>query len=313
MKKHLIMGGGNLGIDLKNEILRQSGDRRSVDFLTRVDGFDVRDLSAVRAAAKKEDYAVIWYCVGQGSVPQARDNPEEAKIIYGAAPKAILTSARPETKVVLFSTDYVADEEDPSNPHGICQSFQTEYASIRGQAERLFLGLNRPNTTVIRVGSLYGTHKPENTFPGRILGNFAKESDIRIRLPRNLVTPTPTLWLAAVLVEAYLAEANRLFNEQETTIHHCAPNGNVSVWDWGTFVLAGIRETSAFATDKFFDEERPKISALSSDFLPSNWHWNELWKTYFKPEWFMPTESKPGNERPSPESKRPSKTADKPA
>jgi len=293
--KHLILGAGNLGIDIKNEVIRQSGERRNVDLVSLSEGLDVRDLNALRATLARDDYDVIWYCVGQGSVQQAKDDPESARLIYGNAPKLVAASARVDAKVIIFSTDYVADENDPGNPNAVTQEFLSEYASIRAKAEQYILHANRPNTAIVRVGSLYGTHKPDKTFPGRILASFGQESDTRIRLPRNLVTPTPTLWLASVLV----SNLERMFNAEETVIHHCSPLGNVSVWDWATFVLKGIREPSAFSHDEFFDEERPKISALGSTFLETNWNWFELWQTYFKPEWFTLPDPQPSDEAPT--------------
>lgn len=284
--KHLIFGAGNLGIDLKNEIIRQGGDRRAVTTVSLADGLDVRDRDEVLRALSKDEFDVIWYCVGQGSVNQAKENRNDAALIYGAAPRLIVERAPRNAKVILFSTDYVADEEHPDNPNETTQNPLSLYASIRRDAETFILRSNRPNTAVVRVGSLYGTHKPDKTFPGRILASFGKDSETRIRLPQNLVTPSPTLWLASILV----TNLDKLFDSENATKHHAAPLGNVSVWDWGTFVLKGIREPSAFSRDEFFDEERPKISALGCSFLEQNWHWSELWKTYFKPEWFTPPE-----------------------
>lgn len=283
--RHLVIGAGNLGYDLKNEIVRQSSDRRSVELATLSNGFDVRDREQVRAKVA-QDFDVIWYAVGQGSVQQAKDDPDEARLIYHHVPKSILLFASSRTRLVFFSTDYVADENDPSNPAAITSVYSSLYSEIRAESEAMIMRINRPLTTIVRVGSLYGTHKPETTFPGRILKNFGANSELRVRLPRNLVTPTPTLWLASLLVE----NEKNLFSDSGTTRHHGAPLGNVSVWDWGVFVLEGIREASAFSRDEFYDEERPKISNLKSSFLGENWHWHDLWKTYFKPEYFtLPT------------------------
>lgn len=283
---HLIFGAGNLGIDLKNEIIRQSGERRGVEVVSLSEGLDVRNPQAVRDKCLSHPWDVVWYCVGYGSVAQAKENYQEAFQIYSRIPEAIASFVRPETRVIIFSTDYVADENDPSNPQARTTNPLSEYANIRSYAENRWMLNDRPNSAIIRVGSLYGTHKPAQTLPGRLLNAFGRDTESRIRLPRNLVTPTPSLWLASILV----ANLDKLTTDEGASIHHCAPKGNVSVWDWGTFVLQGIREPSAFVPDEFFDEERPKISALDCDFLEQNWHWSELWKTYFKAEWFMPPE-----------------------
>lgn len=280
--KHLIIGAGNLGIDLKNEIIRQKGDRRSVDLVSLSTGFDVRDLNSLSFKIQEQDFDYIWYTVGQGSVLQAKENIEDAKTIYGRACRQILLTAPASSKLIFFSTDYVADEDEPGNPKKITESYLSDYAYVRAKSEEVMLSIDRVNSTIIRLGSLFGTHKPLNTFPGRLLKNFGTDVDVRVRLPQNLVTPTPTLWLASVLV----THIDLAFSPTGMTRHHCAPIGNVSCLDWGKFVLAGIREPSAFSSDIFYDEERPKISSLGASFLPENWHWNELWKTYFKADWF---------------------------
>ncbi len=303
--KHLIIGAGNLGIDIKNEIIRQNGDRRSVELVSLSNGFDVRDLDSLALKVREQEFDYIWYAVGQGSVMQAKENIEDAKTIYGRACRTIILAAKMTTKLVFFSTDYVANEDEPGNHKLITTSYVSDYEFVRAQSEIMMLGIDRPLSTIIRLGSLYGTHKPLNTFPGRLLKNFGTDVDIRVRLPQNLVTPTPSLWLASVLV----THIDLAFDETGMTRHHCAPTGNISCLDWGKFVLEGIREPSAFSADVFYDEERPKISALGASFLPENFHWHELWKVYFKPDWYqvpegqdpeLPIESDPTPTEPDP-------------
>ncbi len=295
--EHIIIGAGNLGLDLQVEIMRQLPNDR-VNVLSKSTGFDVTDEEAMMLYLKdlKADY--LWYCVGAGSVEEAHRNPEMCKKIYIDAPRKILQFAPRNTRVLFFSSDYCADQNQPLNPRA--QLGQDEkhslYVNMKCFLEGMCRSFDRPLTAVVRVGSLYGTAKPKNTFPGKILNAFASQKGLRVRLPQNLVTPTPTLWAASQLV----SHADKLFSEEGSTIHHLAPDGNVSVFDWGVFILTGIREASAFVREEFYDDNRPRYSALGSTFIPHNWHWHDLYKTYFHPDLYVDqtplNESKPSEE-----------------
>lgn len=310
--EHIIIGAGNLGLDLQVEIMRQLPDAR-VNVLSHSSGFDVTDEDAFLLYLKdcKADY--IWYCVGAGSVEDADKHPDNSKKVYINAPRNLLKYASRKTHLIFFSTDYAANEEFPDDPR--LQAMQVPglsmYAHMKIFMESSIQAFDRPRTTVVRVGSLYGTHKPKATFPGKILNAFAAQKGLRVRLPQNLVTPTPTLWAASQLV----ANMDLMFNDEGSTRHHLAPRGNVSVFDWGVFVLTGIRESSAFVREQFYDEKRPRFSGLGSDFLPTNWHWHELYKTYFQASAYvegeLPTAVKPSSEKARPAAEQPVRTSSK--
>jgi dTDP-4-dehydrorhamnose reductase len=281
--KHAIIGAGNLGIDLFLEInARRLGEPVLISQSRGVDVLDPDQIVAKLVAVKPD---MVWYCVGGGSVTEAKESPLGSMMLNCATPLAIMDVLPALTRFVAFSTDYVADESRPDVNHAVNPFPRSEYARQRAFFESEMKRIQRPYSSVVRVGSLYGVHKPERTFPGKILTNFGF-STAQIRLPQNLVTPTPTRWLAGIL----LRELDQLCQDYGTTFEHVAPDGNVSVKDWGKFVLRGLREDDAFIWkkgDDFWDKERPLVSALGNTLVRrGNHHWYDLWSHYFRTEWF---------------------------
>lgn len=283
--KHYILGAGNLGRDLLLEINARSFGK--VNLVSRSKG---STLLSEEDFEIPKDADVIWYCVGGGSVEEVKKNQKLSELLNRNLPLAMIRNLiqknNRKTKLVIFSTDYIADEECPSDFTAEVKTPRSLYAQHKLEFEHRALGVNRGNVAIVRVGSLYGVHKPEKTFPGKILANFGfGDMHSRIRLPSNLVTPTPTRWLAGMLIR----HIDKLFHEKCTLVHHCAPNGNISVHDWAKYVLDGLREPGEFydVGSPFFDEERPHISNLKCNFSDENYHWHDLWSLYFKKEWFF--------------------------
>lgn len=275
---HTVIGGGNLGLDLFKE-LKTAGN--AVGLLTRTNGWDFRCVDQLPPIAGD----VIWVCVGQGSIAEADKDRHEAEEIYVKAPMALLERlANPEALVIFFSTDYAADEALPNRADRFNPAPKSLYAALRCTFERDLARLNRDRTVVIRVGSLYGLHKPHRTLPGRLLANLGF-AEGKIDLPLNMITPTPTRWLAATLVENF----DSLHTRRGVVFHHLAPAGAVSVRDLGRFVLAGLREPKDYDKRERYDESRPRISNLGCSLkgvhVP---HWYDLWRTYFRARWFTP-------------------------
>src|SRR5690606_23511156 len=98
-------------------------------------------------------------------------------------------------------------------------------------------------------------------------------------LPSNVVTPTPTLWLANMLSIHF----EKLFNNGKTTIHHCAPRGNVTIRDWAILILERAKMDYKLTNREFFDNERPHFSSLDCSFTKTAHHWHDLFEAYFKP------------------------------
>lgn len=287
--KHLILGNGNLGKDIFLEInARRLGEPK---LLSKSKGLDVQNISAMKAVIEEMQPDHVWYCVGGGSVNESKMDHPLAKLsmeLNAITPIRLAEMLPERIRLTVFSTDYVADESRTSNPFVQSPFMRSQYAMNKAYMEGQLKQMNRPNTSVIRVGSLYGVHNPENTFPGKILQNYAN-NDLMIKLPSNIVVPTPTRWAAAVM----LSNPEELFCSYGTLFHHCAPEGGVSVKDWAKFILRGFRADDAFHWGKdFFDTERPLFSGLGTSFGDRKDYWFDLWTTYFNPEWFLKKASK---------------------
>lgn len=283
--KHLILGAGNLGKDLLIELNRMPG--ACPEILSQSRGVGFNDYCALFEEIRKRKPSVIWVAVGGGSVPEAKlgaDTHPRSRYLNEILPGTLNEDTPEACKIVFFSTDYVADEENPSDPMKSTSAIKSEYAKQKLSMENWIRSQDKTNRAIVRVTSLYGIHKPEKTFPGKILKNFANKKG-RLHFPQNHVTPTPTRWLASVLVNNF----KDLFKDKGTSIHHCAPKGNLRVRDWAEMVLDGIREKKDFVrvNDSMvqIDVERPYISNLGCSFADVH-HYLELWNIYFKREWF---------------------------
>jgi dTDP-4-dehydrorhamnose reductase len=258
--KHLVIGAGNLGIDIHNR-LRDSG--YPVVMCSRSNCHDILDL---REREEFLEYAkgfdVVWYCVGFGSIKEAVDDAFTAHQIHLEIPSQLIKVCK---HVVFFSSDYVADERFPKSIDAHASKLRSHYAHLKWRME---CAVNQSeNATAIRVGSLYGSHKPMSTFPGRLLKNMQQKN--AVMLPLNLVTPTSTAWLSEILVQNF----DRLCEGHER-IHHAAPHGFVTVRQWGS-LICGLPMPED--ENSFFDYERPLLSCLGTSFASHQTHWLERW------------------------------------
>lgn len=291
--RHVIIGAGNLGLDIRAEIERQGAGYGAV--FSKRNGFDVTDFASVDRLMKEGEFQTLWYCVGPGGtggVAGTRDNPEYAEQTLFTAPHRILRTAPKSAKLVFFTSDHCAAEEFPDTPPMQNTRPRSEYARLQLRLENSVRNSGREGATVVRLGSLYGYHKPGLTFPGRMLGRFGFR-DVAIRLPLNLVTPTATLWAASRLIQCH----DKLFSSGPV-FHHLAPSGNVTIRDWATFVLRGLRPAQAFLRSQEYDETLPALSAIGCSVSRPTPHWYDVWCAYFKAAWFTPPEYRsqlPGN------------------
>lgn len=281
--RHVIVGAGNLGLDIRAEIERQGAGFGAI--FSRSNGLDVRDGEAVARLVEHAEFNTLWYCVGAGGVGGARDSPELAEELLVTAPIKILRSAPKHARLVFFTSDHCAAEEFPDTPPMATTRPRSEYARLQLRLEKAVISSGRPNVTVVRMSALYGYHKPLATLPGKILSRFGFR-DVAIRLPLNLVTPTPTLWAAARMIQCQ----EKLFDARGPVFHHVAPAGNVSVRDWATFILKGLRPATAFLRSKEFDETAPQFSELGCSLTRPTPHWYDVWTHYFRQSWFTPRE-----------------------
>jgi dTDP-4-dehydrorhamnose reductase len=280
---HLIFGGGNLGLDLQRELLARG---ETVDLRTHSSGgFDVTDREAVMRILDQGGHETIWYCVGAGSVAEALADPGTANQLHVEIPSMIANNRPAGSRFVAFSSDYAADEQFPNYASKTGKP-RSLYAEMKQTLEWAMVGAGR-HTACIRVGSLYGDHKPEKTFPGKILRKFGFDKN-RIRLPLNMVTPTPTRWLAGQLC----GNLDSMFSDRAAVIHHCAPKGSVSVRDWAIMILSGLRWYGSVVREPWYDEARPLVSALGCTVGENPHHWHYLWSQYFDRRVFTQKEMK---------------------
>lgn len=286
--KHLILGAGNLGKDIKLELDTTKGEEAVL--VSGSTGSDLGVQQVVRDVIEHHESEVVWYCVGGGSVAEAKYDPENSWRFNLNIPMFINEFLPVNRKLILFSTDYVADENKPHSTF-TRGKLRSNYAQQKAMMEEQIVASTYPGRSVIRVGSLYGHHKPLKTFPGKILKNFGFNED-RISLPSNIVVPTPTRWIAAMLVRHF----EELFHNSKfcPAIEHLAPSGGVTVKDWAKIVLRGLRPQDAFLNGKdYFDEERPLFSSLGCSFLKEDEklaHWYDVHQFYFRKEWYISKE-----------------------
>lgn len=163
--------------------------------------------------AWKPDF--IWCCAGTGG--PTKDHEQVMKQIdtnLGLTSELLDAFNKTTVKLCFFSTHYLNQD-----PHG---SLST-YSATKRDMEKMCGGF--PNAYIFRVGSLYGTHLPGRTFPGKIVPKLMRLDPLI--LPQNHVSPTPTEWLAEQLLWRF---------DPATKLQVISPSGSFSVYDWGVMV-----------------------------------------------------------------------------
>ncbi len=263
MSCHVIIGKGNLGVDL-HAVLNARGHKAHI--FTPSDGFTWPDsLPALLALTP----TYVWVTAGAGSVEAVKKDFVGAINTHLMFPVELVKDLPPGIKIGLFSSDYVADESDPSNPHKITPKPRSLYAYTKIWMEQAIKALGRPNVSVFRVSNLYGGHFPERTFPGKLKSRYPHPCEIV--LPQNWVVPTWTKWVAEVLVD----NLDKVFDDKTPLIHHAAPNGGCTVIQWGRRVVGEKYKLIS----KGFDNDRALFSKLSCSFARAP-EWDELWARY---------------------------------
>lgn len=258
---HVIIGKGNIGTDLKLDLERHG---MSAVILTRSEGFEYpRDFTRILDM----DPECVWVPAGAGSVSEAKHNFEDVVRTHVLMPLDLLRKLPPKVGVVLFSSDYAADESYPSDPTRSSPSPRSLYAMTKIWMEQGARLISRPNGKVIRVGSVYGRHFYDKTFPGKLHDRFP--NPCTVELPSNMVVPTPSEWISQVLVRNY----QKLMSSQDV-VHHVAPRGCISVHQWGKKILGEDYKIQV----KGVDVERPTGSALGCT-LEDPPHWEDLWNS----------------------------------
>lgn len=266
MTKHLVLGTGNLGLDLayalrtsamkpvvlgrSNSSLHAYFDFNGVDGETAARdgklGLTIRDLQDL-----KPD--VIWCTIGAGGpgsqtlTKQLHAHLTLPALLAGWAPK-----------LVLFSTAYL------NNDIG---GWYSDYALTKHMMELTMQ--KRENVRCFRVGSLYGNHYPLKCLPGKIL-SASREGRLN-RAAFNKITPTPTQWLAESLVQGKVWERFR-----EVPPHfNWAPSGSCSVKTWMEMILWDLEGKQMPEVTSAYDSNYPEDSAAN---IIVGQSWLSLWE-----------------------------------
>lgn len=249
-----------MGWDLTRALAAREADFFVAD---RSHGWEWPDSGLDDLVASKPD--VVWCCVGFGGVAETSSDYTRAITAHVGLAVDCMMRFPEETKLVFFSSDHAANERNPGNPKLHSMSPKSLFALSKLQLEEAFGFLNRPNTTIVRLSSIYGGGRPSRTFPGRLIAQYAKPCEIP--LPSNLCTPTPTDWLA----ETMLRRLDKLVGEEPKVVH-LAPSGHVSYAQWGRLIMGPKFDVK----ERGLDESRPAAPLLGCSIGPVP-SWKDLW------------------------------------
>lgn len=263
--KHVIIGNGNLGNSIATELLKRNNtiqENNTIKIFSASNGWKYPS-SLNPIYDEVPDH--IWVTVGAGSVEQAKANYLPFIDLHIKLPVELAQNINEMTYLHVFSTDYVIDKRLDNWPMN-----KSLYALSKDCMEEALQFINRPRTRIYRIGSLYGTYKPNKCFPYKLKKNSLKNEPT---LPINFVTPTPTDWIASNLIN------NLPFIKNDMEVFNVAPEGCVSVVEWGSIIL------NRKLNDSGIDSSRPCNSEIGCD-LPHQIKntWLDLWKAREK-EW----------------------------
>lgn len=254
--RHLILGNGNLGNSLAEKLKKE----HTVKICSITNGWKYPNVDLQPIYDFVPDH--VWCTVGAGSVEQAKVNFVPFVNLHIRLPMELAQTINANVTLHFFSTNYVADNQSKSL-----------YQLSKQTMEQAILLLNRPKTYVYRIGSLYGFHKPHKCFPYKIRKNckeHLKKGISDLVLPENFVTPTPTDWLADILVE------NLDLHTKASALYNVAPLDSCKIADWATLVL---QNQQISIHEKETDTERPYYPNIECDLHMSNTpSWLTLWK-----------------------------------
>lgn len=255
--RHLIIGAGNLGLDLQLALQKAGHIAFTV---SRTNGFNY-PLDDVKSLLLNDpDY--IWVAAGAGSVEQVKKNIVPSVDLNVRLIAELIDAVPEHIRIVTFSSDYAAE---PDGTDAICSNPQSIYALTKCWQEELIKMSGRKNIKAVRVSNLYGSYYPLNTFPGKLMAKY--EAGVReFCLPTNECCPTSTRQLSEKIVE----NLDALFAFPGEVLQ-LAPAGVTTYEKWGRLILP---EDVTITTTE--DLERPFLSRLGSFTLWENWE--TLWR-----------------------------------
>jgi len=234
----------------------------TVHMLTRSD--KSWPISARELLLIKPDYC--WATAGHGSIEACAKDPQGAFETHVNLPLFLLKYCSPETKIGLFSTDYIADEHEQDDPNKITKKPGSIYALTKACMEQSVKMIDRPNVSVFRVSTLYGVHYPLKTFPGKLLSKYNTPGVVK--LPQNHVTPTSTKWIA----ETIIGSTPILFSAVGPQFHNCAASNGTSVMNFGRKILGEGYQLES----RGMDWDRPAYSQIGCSFTQAP-TWEQMW------------------------------------
>lgn len=263
--RHLILGAGNLGQDLYHQLSAERGVEVEI-WGTDKFFFDATSFHPIEKV-ETHHADVIWCTVGSGGPTTDAKKMGEQYLAHVVLPSQLCLRFEGTNKqLVFFSTHYLNDESNALRSH---------YAWTKREMENL-LEKNK-NAHCFRVGSLYGKHRPLHTLPGKIAQRYIHGQEIRRAI--NVITPTPTAWLAEVLV------ASRFWRKPRTAMPiSVGPGGYCSVGQWIEEIFLELAEHLSLNKNPpimggtFVDADYPILSDAKVNFN-TVW-WDDLWNDH---------------------------------
>jgi dTDP-4-dehydrorhamnose reductase len=202
------------------------------------------------------NYDYVINCVGHGSIPEAEADPVGAYRLHVMLPIQ-LDQRFIYSKIINFSSGFCANSNYPTEPHYFNYDHNSKYIASKQALENLVR--TSDHSVAIRVTNLYGKHRWDKCFPGKI-----EKNDV-MQLPNNVIVPTPTDWLAKEVV-------SNLGHLMVGLVYNAAPLGSTTVVEWGKYIKADIYTNG-------LDHSRPRNCAIGYN-MPNPINltdWESLW------------------------------------
>lgn len=266
--KYLITGaGGQLGFDVKRELLRRGV--AEADIATpRSKELDITDAEAVENYVENFHPDIIFHCAAYTNVDGAESDEENCRKVNVDGTRNLTAAAKKvDAKILYISTDYVFDGENP-------EPYETDAApgpqSVYGQTkyEGELAVQDYAKHFIVRIAWIFGING--HNFVKTMLG-VANGREVVSVVDDQFGSPTYTVDLAKFLVD--LAESDKYGTYHATNEGFCS---------WAEFTEeiyrnAGINtQVKHVSTDEYAEiaghpqAKRPHYSKLSKACIEHN-------------------------------------------
>lgn len=228
MDKILVTGSnGQLGSELR--VLSEAYDAYFV--FTDIQDLDITDKVAVQDFLVRQEITVIFNCAAYTAVDKAEEDFVTADKVNHVAVRYLAESAKLlGIKMIHVSTDYVFDgqsflpyqEGDKTDPKSV-------YGMTKRSAEDAMVGLQIPNSVILRTSWVYSTFGNNFVKTMRRLG--AEKDQINV-ISDQIGSPTYARDLAQCMLEI-LPKISNL----ETEIYHFSNEGVSSWYDFAVAIM----------------------------------------------------------------------------